>query len=448
MNHLRSSAAFVLVLLAGASLSVYGQTTQGTGMAVMDQQLVTGGFGLTYIDGEPYYLVNLAPELTFGKVGVGIDLNLRFNAATGKVALRKEDWDEPYDYVRMIRYIRYGMKKEPVYVRAGTLDYARLGHGSIIYYYLNSASYEKRKFGVELDLDFETFGFESMYSDLFGAGVFGFRPFVRPLKYSSLADIPIIGSFEVGATYAADFHPDAQRVWGSDAAIANSVDKGTLSIIGIDFGLPLLRLSSLNSTLYFDIAKIVDYGNGQMAGIDLNFTGLGVITIGGKYEYRWLGNQFIPAYFDALHERQRYVPDSSSGTFTSKAELLRHVTKHEGYYGELHVDVLGTFKIVGGYQAPAGVRNAGLLHLELQSADVLPSILLRAGYDKTHVGKVFRLDDNSLLFAEIGYLPVPWLAISTLYMWTFTEVKDAAGNVVGYKTQQRVEPKIGFLMRF
>ena len=37
------------------------------------------GVGATFINGETYYLVNIAPELAFGKLGLGLDLNLRFN---------------------------------------------------------------------------------------------------------------------------------------------------------------------------------------------------------------------------------------------------------------------------------------------------------------------------------------------------------------------------------
>ena len=57
-------------------------------------------------------------------------------------------------------------------------------------------------------------------------------------------------------------------------------------------------------------------------------------------------------------------------------------------------------------------------------------------------------DQNSLLYAEIGYKPAPWMVISMVYLWTFTEVKNDNGDVVGYKTQRRVEPKVGFVFNF
>ncbi len=42
-----------------------------------NQQMVTGGVGMTIIDGKPYYLFHLFPELSFGKIGIGLDLNIR-----------------------------------------------------------------------------------------------------------------------------------------------------------------------------------------------------------------------------------------------------------------------------------------------------------------------------------------------------------------------------------
>ncbi|MBI2619142.1 MAG: hypothetical protein HYW57_03580 [Ignavibacteriales bacterium] len=439
----RSPLLLIVLLTLGISVGV-AQTTAKSAMMQKQQQNIMGGFGVTVIDGEPYYLFNLAPELAFGKFGLGLDINLRMGK-NGK--LRTEDFDEGYDYLRMIRYIRYGTKKEPIYVRLGVLDYSRLGHGFIVYNYRNSASYDLRKFGLEFDLDFEKFGFESMYSDFGAGGVFGLRAYGRPLKFTSLANVPIIGGFEVGATYAADFNENANKTWGVDNTLANAKDGGSLGIIGFDFGLPLLSLPTVNSTLYFDFASISDYGSGTALGLDLNFSGLGVIGLGAKYERRWTGDQFLPSYFDALYERERYLPVDTT-SFSSKAQDLRGVKKSEGYYGEIVVSILGRFNIVGGYQSPVGVKNQGIIHLEFDPGDAIPGIILTAGYDKKQVGRVFKVDNNSLFYTNIGYKPLPFLFVSTMYIWTFTEDKDDQGRVVGYKSQKRIEPKIGFVISF
>ncbi len=418
------------------------QQMPSASMLQKDKQSVPVGFGATVIDGQLFYLINIAPELSFGKLGVGLDLNLRYNPETKK--LRAQDFDEFYDYVRIIRYVRWAQKGDPFYIRLGRLDYSRLGHGFIMYNYRNSSSYDLRRLGLELDLDFEKYGFESVYSDFAGRGVLGARGYVRPLQFTSAADIPVIGNVETGMTYATDIHRDANRLF---TAPQTSEDKGSMGVFGLDLGLPLLSLPMIKSTLYFDYAKIVGYGNGAAAGISFDFSGMGLFTAALKYERRWMGDQFLPSYFNALYERDRIVKQDSV-RFVSKAMELNAVTKSQGYYGEILVSILNTINVVGGYQAPVGVPgNNGILHLELQTGDALP-LLVSGGYDKKNIGPVFTLDNNSVLYAQIGYKPYPFLLVSMLYEWTWTEEKDASGIVIGFKEQKRIEPKVSLVINF
>jgi hypothetical protein len=410
------------------------------------QQVITGGVGMTFIDGKPYYLLHFFPELSFGKIGIGLDLNVRIGE-DGKV--RSEDFKNAYSYLQLIRYIRYGNKYEPFYARLGALDYSRLGHGYIMYMYRNTASYDLRKVGVELDVDFQKAGFESMYSDVGSGSIFGFRGYIRPLKFTDAASIPILGGLETGATIASDFNSNANRTWGDSVGftlLANG--GGALSIVGFDVGLPLLSLDIIHSTLYADYAKIVSYGSGAAVGLNLGLRGLGLFTIDAKYERRFVGNQFLPSYFDAFYERDRFqVLDTNR--FMSKAQLLTSAPAYDGWFGEIFISVLNTFNVIGGYEAPVGVRNAGTLHMELQTSSALPGILLAGGYDKKNIGSIFKLDNNSLLYAQVGYKPVPFIVVSMFYQWTWTEVLDEkSGNVVGYESQKRVEPRVDFVVTF
>jgi hypothetical protein len=450
MNDLRLSRVLLLLLaIVTTVLPLAGQSdpVQDPRLAMMNpQQSVMGGLGVTVIDGKPYYLMNIMPDLSFGKWGVGLDVNLRIGQ-DGKI--RQEDFKNAYGYLRMLRYIRYGHKNDPVYARLGAIDVARLGHGSILYLYRNTASYDLRKVGIELDLDLGKGGLESMYSDIAGAGVLGLRGYLRPLQFSQAGAIPILGNLEVGATFASDFNSDANRTWGdATGLIRNAEGGGVLSIVGLDIGLPLLTHEYVRTTLYGDYSKILSYGSGAALGLDLRLRGLGIFTVDAKYERRFVGNQYLPTYFNIFYERDRYqVIDTSH--FTSKAQTLKTTHSFEGYFGEILVSVLGTFNIIGGYQAPVRVRNAGMLHLELDAGNALPGILVSGGYNKKNVGPIFKLDNNSLLYAQVGYMPAPYLVVSMLYQWTFTEVRDEkSGDVVGFKSQKRIEPRVGFVARF
>ena len=393
------------------------------------------GVGATFIDGETYYLVNFAPEVAFGQLGIGLDLNLRFNTQ-GK--LRMGDYVKFEDYLRIIRYVRWAQKGEPFYVRIGQLDYSLLGHGSIIYDYRNSASYDLRRTGIEFDLNFEKYGLESLYSDITGRGLLGLRGYIKPLKFLGLTKIPVINNFEVGATYARDLNQYA------DVTHIDSSRAG-LSIYGFDFGLPIISYSFLKSTLYYDFAQIANYGHGSTIGINMNFSGMGILNMRGKYEYRINGANYIPAYFNAFYEHDRFNFLSR----LSKSDTLSHIAANQGYFGEFIVSILNTFYIIAGYQAPSDIENQGILHAELQLPEVT-GIVVRGMFDKARIGRVFILDDNSILSAEIGYKPVKYLLVSMLYQRTFSNRNpDGSLRADGsFEKQDRVEPKISFVYDF
>ena len=136
--------------------------------------------------------------------------------------------------------------------------------------------------GVELDLNFEKEGFESIYSDVNNKGLLGLRGYVKPLKFTSLATLPVVNNFEVGATYARDLneYADYHRV----AINSNTIDssKSGLAIYGFDLGLPIISYAVFKSSLYYHFAQIVNFGHGSSAGINMYASGLGLVTLERK----------------------------------------------------------------------------------------------------------------------------------------------------------------------
>jgi hypothetical protein len=435
MNSMKILAVIIFMVL-WLSVSTNAQFQNSTAsMMGRSSGYVPMGFGATFIDGEAYYLVCIAPEVAFGQLGIGLDLNLRFNTQ-GK--LRMGDYAKFEDYLRIVRYVRWAQKGDPFYVRIGQLDYSLLGHGSIIYDYRNSASYDLRRTGIEFDLNFEKYGLETIYSDITGRGLLGLRGYVRPLKFLGIPKIPVINNFEVGATYARDLNQYA------DFTHIDSSRAG-LSIYGFDVGLPIISYSFLKSTLYYDFAQIANYGHGSTIGINMNFSGMGILNMRGKYEYRINGANYIPAYFNAFYEHDRF----NFLNRLSKSDTLWQVAANRGYFGELIVSIFNTFYIIAGYQASYDVKDQGILHAELQLPQVA-GIVVRGMFDKARIGRVFILDDNSILGAEIGYKPVKYLLVSTLYQRTFSNRNPDGSLRPGgsFEKQDRVEPKISFVYDF
>lgn len=455
---------FAVVFLAFAFFSLsYAQKAPSKAAAKGGgtSGVMTGGLGMTWIDGEAYYLVNIAPELAFGKFGVGLNLNLHVSSKDQKI--RKEDFDETYDYLRIIRYLRYGSKGDEFYIRLGALDYARLGHGSILYNYKNSPSVDERKIGSELDVDFGKWGVETVYGDIAAASVLGMRGYVRPLQFTKVKAIPIISNIEVGVTYAADLRSNAGDTTyngylppssSSLPVYGGASNSGGMGIIGFDIGLPLLRMPVIDMTLYYDFAKILSYGSGMSVGLETNFSGMGLIKVFTKFERRFAQtDQYLPSYFDSFYELDRYAVTIDTNnvvqSFSSKAQLLANTkSPGPGYFGSLLVDILGTIQVEGMYQRLDLDPNSGILHLGTNTGEKIPLVHLSAGYDKKYIRDnkdVFTLDERSLLYAEVGYKPYPFMIVSTLYTWTFAPVKDQNGNISGYTPQKRITPKVSFV---
>ncbi len=416
-----------------------------------DHGNLSGGLGMNWIDGELFYSFYFTPEVSFGNFGVGLGLQLDFDQ-NGK--LRKQNFDETSDYISLIRYVRYGMKNDPLYVKLGAIDYYTLGYGNIIYNYNNTPSFDSRKNGLVLDIDFGKYGFESIYSQFGEAGLIGMRGYVRPLQYTTAGEIPIIGMAEIGATYSTDFNQYSGVVSGTfdktTRKFSPKDDTGNMSIIGFDLGFPLLTTSQVDLKLYTAYSKIIDFGSGFATGLMLQLNGLGIFSATARLERRFNNDQYIPGYFNSLYEVERFRVDTASSSFSSKAKRLSEtIDQGDGYFGELGIHILNTFDILGSYQRLDKKSDSGILHLETDISPQNLSFIARAGYDKINIKDakdLFTLDDRSYLYTEIGYKPMPYIIVSMVYSWTFSAVKDKDKNVIDYVPQKRVEPRIYFVI--
>jgi len=417
-----------------------------------DEGNITGGFGLNWIDGKPHYRLGFQPEISFMNFGVGLDLNLDFESS-GKI--RHENFNEFSDYLSIIRYVRYGMKDEPVYLRLGSLGYYSLGHGTIMNNYNNSPTFDNRRIGLIADINFGKFGFESIYSSFGQSGILGVRGYILPIQFTSAAELPIISNLEIGVTLISDFNNLARVDSGyfdSKGEFKVVKDGGDVSFVGIDFGLPLIKTASTKILLYLDYNKMIDFGSGIATGVQFNFNGLGLISLSTKLERRINNGKYIPAYFNSLYEIERFKGIPTSNTYFTKVDFLNSLTEDlNGYYGDLLIRVLNLFDIQGSYQRLDKAPNSGILNIRSAIEPENVPFVLRAGYDKINIKDekdLFKLDDRSYLFAEFGYKPFEYLLVSMIYNWTFTPIRDKNDLVIGFEPQKRIEPRVSFIYPF
>lgn len=152
------------------------------------------GFGAVTIDGDLYNQIALRPDISFGKLGIGLDIVLYLDQDGN---LRDEDWNEFSDIFDKIMYVRWGQQGDPFFVRAGTIEKATLGYGLIMNNYSNSIEYpDVKKLGLHTGFTSNEVGVELMISDLkWHSGLIGLRG-----TYN-------IGQLKFGTSWISDFNP-------------------------------------------------------------------------------------------------------------------------------------------------------------------------------------------------------------------------------------------------
>lgn len=424
----------LLLLLFGATapVNLFGQSaflmTNQT-----NQGVFMGGLGVSVIDDETYVAFNFYPEFAIGKLGFGLSIPFRFNTETGD--LREEDWNETYDYFRILRFVRYGYKRDPFYARFGELDATRIGHGFIMNFYNNNIIYyDRRKIGLALDMDAGVAGFESMTSNLGRAEIFGGRVYYRPLYESGTI---VLKNLAIGASYVTDIDPDENR---------NTSDG--LAEYGLDIELPLIKSPIFETIVYADYAKISQHGSGKAVGIEMILEGVGgTFEFVAQLERRYLNANFKANYFNAFYEIDRFrLMPGAAGAFR-KEDLLAAQPKTRGTFGLLRGSFINTIDILGTYERLDGVPNSGILHLQAIVPNTVPKMSLRAAYDRTGINSfadAFRLDQRSVARFGFGYKLNPFIVVYMDYIWTY-KLDPVSGE---YKSQRRVEPQLAFVYPF
>lgn len=261
-----------------------------------------------------YQKLALKPDISFGKIGVGLDVTLHFNIKPGQngtaIEIYEPDWIPEKAgksffelYLPKIAYVRYGQKGENLFVKLGSFDDGTLGNGFIMGNYSNTRFLpETRIFGAALDVDGQLFdfpyvGIETFAGNLAKFDVFGSRLYVRPLAGT---EMPLLKNLQIGATVAADTDP---LRYASDTFRTAIGSTETITIAGVDTKLPVLSTPLINMAAFADLAFEPKGRWGSMVGVGGKLAGF--MLYGAQI--RLLGPDFIPTYFDGSYDLFRHL---------------------------------------------------------------------------------------------------------------------------------------------
>jgi len=423
------------------------------------------GLGTTIIDGTPYYLLHVAPQVQYGPWGLGIDGDIHIGT-DGR--LRKEDWNTTYDYVRWLNYVSYGQQHDDFYLRLGGLEHATIGNGTIVSDYWSNSSYDDRRFGGQARLDLGFFGAEGLNSDFFHPGLIAIRPFTRPFQL-----VPILWNnwflrnIQIGVTGAFDFDSNATRIIPnhppyvvrapdptnpSDTIDLVNFDSthiaSPLTTLGADISALLWQSDKTEGRVYADYVRFQRFSDGLMIGARTAFELTDSVFLDLRAERDLFRNQFLPSYYNSFYERDRYDDQANPIDYITKLTLLHDSIggNGNGFKGGAFINYFDNIQFQGSYLHLDNLIGQDWMQLEFVLPHLPEDIYFRLIYTREEINgasDLFALDDRTIMMSEIGYKPWKWLLLIGDFRWSFAV--DASGHL---HTQTVIEPRADVIIRF
>lgn len=451
-------AAFLLVSGTSLAMEPIPGEDRFAQSAGSDSSSFMAGATFGAIGDELYMQISPRFEFSAGKWGFGLQLPLNvlvYEYKDDSDVIRKEDWDEPSDFFRMIRYVQYGHKRDPLYARFGTLA-SDIGHGTIMSRYLNTADLNTFRPGLHTEINLDFGGIELMTSDvvtLWGQSslsqLIGTRVHVKPMGFVDPESV--FNIFAVGVSYVADLNAPGtlSTIRDDEGNTSFEIDddgryvvaeSGSLGVVGIDVEADVLNTDILDILLYTDYNMIGDAGNGLHIGTLMDFNlSLGIsVRMPVRFEYRIFDADYIPQYFNSFYEIERFSVLADGVAGLTKKTMVQALSEAEdqdqltGYYGDLAFDFAGLVQIGGILEAYDGRDNIMTMFASVPALEVVKA---KAYYAKTGIedaGDAFKLDDRSLLIAQAEYELYPSLFLVGRFTrrWVLETEGAEAGNYV------------------
>ena len=467
------------------------------------------GFGAI---GEDYF-VNLSLAFNFDQEtwGFGLQVPLRFRILDRDpksddffIGLRREDWDEPSDYLRALRYVYLGRpdKRGPYYIRLGELESTTIGHGTIMSRYNNRIDVNRIQTGLEAAFSVGPFIGEIMIADLLEPQLFGLRAAIRPFDLFNGRPEPVPSTAAVGSETegtqenSPESPPEEERGsgWGHGFIIGQSFfmdaaapltlaqdpnglllldDHGTpvvareraLMVIGVaEISYELIDTDFLTITPYSDLNKITEVagGWGWHAGV---LYGLRVPLIpvtfqaSARTEFRHVSGDYVSPYFDTVYEIERFQRLSSGGGLV-QSKLLSlcggdpdcpsNGSARSGYYFELAAGLENIINVSGEYLDYSGPRADGRLRLAI-GIPLLRFLRLSAFYLRVNIegpDDLFAIDDRSAIVAQAAIPLYGFLDIRLRWwrVWRSCGESDVTceGDTQGFQSVDDWNVSLGF----
>lgn len=354
------------------------------------------------------------------------------------------DFDEWYDALRVIDYLRYNPPaRVPVYFRLGPLTRTRLGTGHIVNFYNTFVAWEERTVGAEFMYERPFIKLTAFTSNILLNGPTGGRIAIAPLFRT--AD-PKTRTFTLGLNYVTDLgtrgNPDQD-----------------VTAYNIDFSFDALSSGSIALVPFASFAWYTAHGSGLGIGASLespNFIDLGRFMVRMVLYYN--GRDFMPGYVGSFYpvsntrarivESERYFANGGQDRLVGIP--LSETLGGNDLVTEIRLLIFRRFELWYYFRRHYGTQNLSEYHLRLylNSPDRLQ---INIGIDRAGLTGFFSLfseigDQTGLVFeTEYRIFGSIWTNIQARY--SFERIQGRDENVQRYLVQRRFEPFVGIRMQ-
>ncbi len=443
--------------------------------------------GTVTIDGTTYSKAIIQPTFKLGKLQLALYLPIVYSTDM----FDPDDWykpsgnnewsfgtdqDEPLDIAAdimsdlflKIRFVKWGEQGDPFYLKAGNLNDMSIGHGILMYNYANDADFPSvRKVGLNMGVQREKFGFETVVNDLADPDILGAR-----LRFGGKLGFAVSGITDLNPAKEL-----AGEKYGDPIFINGSFD--------LDF--PLIAKKFI---LFADVAAMVPYYRESYGSIDPGFYykavynddvefsfdsfrnygaaagGYGkLFGIDWRLEWRYFNGTFKPAFYNTTYDRLRgQLVEQIAAELTSAAGDSEYTM---GIYGRGAFTAKNLFSFDMSYFWPWTFKEDGSIDFSegdelalrfILFPDAIPVLKIHGSLSYTRVNFIPTLmqdgvgadmslfDGNTVVKGELIYPIAPTLDLAGIIQ---TAAKRNADGTIDYDSNgnPKVYPSVSIETR-
>lgn len=267
-------------------------------------------------------------------------LEQKDNLTEGIGTLRKEDWDQPSDFAKVIRYFIVGEAEHEFYLNVSRQFDQSLSHGTAVRDYNANINFNTSRLGATIDFNKAAIGIQGIANDLVRPDVLGMMLFIRPFRPYS--DSVFLRSLSLGLSFVHGVN-QPRRLLFEPGLFAPAFDQpivkvdeqltmlgaayAPMDILGVDLEAKIVRGKENDLKVYADFQKMKDFGEGVTLGALFRYSHGEPATqaLRARAELNVFSADYLPSYFDTYHDifQYQYLP----ATYRASNGLLYSPTK-------------------------------------------------------------------------------------------------------------------------